>query len=205
MDATLAAAEAQLETLQAECSQVAKEKSDLDYKKMFWAEPKFHDVVDAFRANPAAALRKYSGIQTDLRAKQMAIDAVTARHSELQSQKSKRMLELRDLRAAMRKEKKDRDMAPFVVKYGTMATERLRMQAECVYSKLGSAMASSAAGNKFGWGHDENNTGIQNLDLELDAIAKVLMDNHSVKVSYKNNCILFADSAAGEKRKREDE
>ena len=205
MDATLAAAEAQLETLQAECSQVAKEESDLHYKKMFWAEPKFHDVVDAFRADPAAALRKYAGIQTDLRAKQMQLDAVTARHSELQSQKSKRMLELRDLRAAMRKEKKDRDMAPLVEKYGTMAAERLRMQAECVYSKLGSAMTSSAARNKFGWGHDENDEGIKKLDLELDAIAKVLMDKHGVKVEYKNNRILFADSAAGGKRGREDE
>ena len=207
MEATLIAKEAQMETLETEYDQVTKEKRDLENEneKICSVEPKFHDVVDAFRADPVAALGKYTEIQAALRAMQMAIDAVTARHSDLKSQKSKLTLELRDLRAAMRKEKKDRDMAPFVEKYGTVAAEHLRMQAKCVYSRLGSARALSAAGNKFGYGHDPSDPTIQKLDLELDAIAKVLMDNHSVKVSYKNNCILFADSAAGEKRKREDE
>jgi hypothetical protein len=202
-EAALAAAEAKLETLQNECSAVEEEKNDLYRKKRFWVEPKFHDVVDAFRADPVAALSKYTEIQTELRAKQMAIDAVTLRHSELQSQKSKLTLELRGLRVALYKEEKDKAMAPFIVEYSTTTTESLRMRAECVYKELGSAMTNSAAGNKFAWGHDENDEGIKKLDLELDAIAKVLMDKHDIKVGYKDNCILFEGiPAVGTKRCR---
>ena len=193
MEAALIAKEAQLETLEAEYDQVTKEKLELELKKRYFKEPKFNDVVNAFRLDPAAALIEYTAIQEYQFTMQTAIDTITTQHADLESQisilKSDR-LKLRDL---IKKEKRDKDMVPFVEKYGTVVAKDLRVQAESIHDKL-----------KMMWRAVECDEDYEKkLNLELDAIAKVLMDKHGIKVEYRNNRIFFTESAAGGKRKRE--
>ena len=196
MEAAFVVAKAQMETLEAEYDQVTKEKQELELKKMCFMEPKFNDVVNAFRLDPAAALIKYTAIQNDQLTTQTAIDTITARHSDLKSQMSILKPKLLSLRAVIQKEKKDKDMVPFIEKYGTVVAKDLREQAESIHNKLLRMWRT----------HDDNHEEHEKkLNIELDAIAKVLMNNHGIKVEYRNNCIFFTDSAVGEKRKREHE
>ena len=204
MEAALIAKEAQLKTLESEFRDVCRMKMDSDIKRMRSEEPSFHDVIDAFRADPVAALTKYTAIQKKLRDGQNIDSYITKQHSKLQSQISKLSSELDTMRAAELKEKHDLEVATFTEKYGTVVAS-IRVKAESMYSELGSAMTNSAAGNKFGYGFNRKDPNIVRLNSELDAMAKVLMDDHGIKVEYKNNRILFTESAAGGKRKREDE
>jgi exopolysaccharide biosynthesis protein len=73
------------------------------------------------------------------------------------------------------------------------------MQTQSIYSQLGTAMTHSVARKKFAIAaHDENDREVKKIHLQLDAIAKVLLDNHGVKVTYMNNSIIFSDSTAGQ-------
>jgi hypothetical protein len=104
-------------------------------------------------------------------------------------------LELRKLCAVIQKEKRDKDMVPFVEKYGTVAAKYLRVQAESIHDKLRSRWLGTTRP------HEDDEEYEIKLNIELDAIAKVLMDNHGIKVEYRNNRIFFTESAVGEKRK----
>ena len=193
MEAVIIAKEVQMETLEAEYDQGTKEKQELELKKMCFKEPKFNDVVNAFRLDPAAALIKYTAIQNDQLITKTAIDTITARHSDLKSQMSILNSKLLSMRDVIKKEKRDKDMVPFVEKYGTVVAKDLRVQAESIHDKL-----------KMMWRAVECDEDYEKkLNLELDAIAKVLMDKHGIKVEYRNNHIFFTESAAGWKRKRE--
>jgi uncharacterized protein (DUF3084 family) len=198
MESTLAALQSSLKTMKPEYDSVRSRRSTLSCEKMYnWNPPKFDDVVNAFRKDPVAALSKYSEIQAEQRRKQAELDTLTARYAELESQKNTLEREIRETRTAIRQAEKDTAMAPYVEQYKDWDCKRLRKHAETMYQKLGSAMTNSAAGNKFGWGHDPSNPTIQKLDLELDAIAKVML-THCVQVSYKDNKIVFTDTNPGE-------
>ena len=203
MEAVIIAKEAQLKTLETEFRDVCRMKMNYDLTRLRSEEPSFDDVVDAFRADPVAALAKYTAIQKKLRDDRDS-GYFAREHSRLKSQISELKSEIDTMRAAELKKKHELEMATFTEKYGTVVAS-IRVKAESMYSELGSAMTNSAAGNKFGYGFNRKDPNIVRLNSELDAMAKVLMDDHGIKVEYKNNRILFTESAAGGKRKREDE
>ena len=204
LESTLSMQTASLQAIETELRDVNASRSPLSTAKMFdWHAPKFNEIVDAFRADPVAALSKYSEMQTEHRRKQEELDALTIRSMELTNRKTALEREIRETRAAIRRAEKEEAMAPFIEKYSTWEAGRLRTRAETVYEKLGDKMSNSAACNKFGWGHDPSDPAIISLDLELDAVAKVLL-GLGVKVSYKDNTIQFADAAdpPDDKRRR---
>jgi hypothetical protein len=203
MEAVIIAKEAQLETLETEFREICRMKMHYDITRSCSAEPSFDDVVDAFRADPVAALAKYTAIQKKRRDDRDS-GYFAREHSRLKSQISELKSEVDTMRAAELKKKHELEMATFTEKYGAVAAS-IRVKAESTYKELGSAMINSAARNKFGGGFNKKDPNILRLDSELDAMAKVLMDDHGIKVEYENNCILFTECAAGGKRKREDE
>lgn len=194
---TLATADAEYATVDAEYDILWKKSFSGPWTHPDVSSPQFEDVFDAFIANPDAAKAKYGPIRESKRAHKKERAENAKKLKEVGGHKDSLSAEIKQHRATLRENAKAQGMAKYTAMHAHLDAEGLKQCGKAVYSRLRTEMFGREY--KFG-GFLRDEDKIKELDLEVDAIVKLLIP-HNVKTTYVNNEIVFTETeSAGAKR-----
>ena len=157
--------------------------------------PPFEDVVAALERDPIAAATTYGPIRDRIVARKAEHAADALRLRGLEAELAKLRADIKEHGATVRKVAKERAVAAHIPQYEGWTAVELKDKAADLHSRLKQEMFGREY--KFG-GYIRDETKIEGMNNELDAVDRLLSTRHGVQTSYADNRIAFAEKDSGE-------